>query len=213
MIYKSITYTSSDKNIATVDSNGVVTAVGPGTATVTATVEGTGVTATCTVTVPFRTFTVKWVVDGVTTEQEIKEQSPLTAPAKVPQKNGCVFKGWSSEIPDTMPAENLTFTAVFETAPIMEIEIITAPTKTAYTYKSSNLDLSGIELKVTYEDGYIETITDTSMITVSGFDNKKVGTQTVTVEYEGTTAQFDVTVSYVWWQWIIRIILLGIFWY
>ena len=208
-----VTYTSSDENVATVDSNGVVTAVGPGSATVTATVDGTGVTAKCTVNVPFRTFTVNWVVNGVVTEQEVKEQSPLTAPAEAPKKDGYVFKGWSPEIPDTMPAESLTFTAVFEKVPVAEIEIITTPTKTAYTYKSGNLDLSGIELKVTYEDGYSEAVTDTSKITASGFDSKKVGTQTVTVEYEGATAQFQVGVSYAWWQWIIRIILLGIFWY
>lgn len=210
---ETVTYTSSDENVATVDSNGVVTAVGPGTVTITATVNGTGVSAKCTVNVPFRTFTVKWVVDGVVTEQEINEQSPLTAPAEAPEKVGYIFKGWSPAIPDTMPAKNLTFTAVFEPAPVAEIEIITTPTKTAYTYKSGNIDLNGIELKVTYEDGYSETITDTSKMTVSGFDSKKVGNQTVTVEYGGATAEFQVAVSYAWWQWIIRIILLGIFWY
>lgn len=210
---ETVNYTSSDESVATVDSNGVVTAVGPGTATITATVSDTGVSAKCTVNVPFRTFTVKWVVDGVVTEQEITEQSPLTAPAEAPEKAGYIFKGWSPAIPDKMPAKNLTFTAVFEAAPVAEIEIITAPTKTAYTYKSGNIDLSGIELKITYEDGYSETVTDTSKMTVSGFDSKKVGNQTVTVEYEGATVKFQVGVSYAWWQWIIRIILLGIFWY
>ena len=210
---ETVTYTSSDENVAKVDSNGVVTAVGPGTATITATVNGTGVSAKCTVNVLFRTFTVKWVVDGVVTEQEITEQSPLTAPAGVPEKAGYIFEGWSPAIPDTMPAKNLTFTAVFEAAPVAELEIITAPAKTAYTYKSGNIDLSGIKLKVTYEDGYSETVTDTSKMTVSGFDSKKVGNQTVTVEYAGATAEFRVGVSYAWWQWIIRIILLGIFWY
>ncbi len=210
---ETVTYTSSDENVAKVDSNGVVTAVGPGMATITATVNGTCVTAKCTVNVPFRTFTVKWIVDGVATEQEITEQSPLTAPAEVPEKDGYVFKGWSPAIPDTMPAKDMEFTAVFEPAPVTEIEFITAPTKTAYTYKSGNIDLSGIELKVTYEDGYSETVTDTSKMSVSGFDSKKVGNQTVTVEYGDATAEFQVAVSYAWWQWIIRIILLGIFWY
>ncbi|MBR4050862.1 MAG: leucine-rich repeat protein [Clostridia bacterium] len=210
---ENVTYTSSDENVAKVDSNGVVTAVGPGTATIIATVDGTGVSAKCTVNVPFRKFTVKWVVEGVVTEQEITEQSPLIAPTEAPEKAGYIFKGWSPAVPDTMPAKNLTFTAVFEAAPVADIEIITTPTKTAYTYKTGNIDLSGIELKVTYEDGYSETVTDTSKMTVSGFDSKKVGNQTVTVEYAGATAEFQVGVSYAWWQWIIRIILLGIFWY
>ena len=40
-----------------------------------------------------------------------------------------------------------------------------------------------------------------------------VGDKTITVEYEGQTAQFKVTVKYVWWQQLIRIFLLGFIWY
>lgn len=96
---------------------------------------------------------------------------------------------------------------------VSSISIASLPSKTAYTYKTDSLDLSGLALTVTYSDGSTETITDTSKMKVSGFDNKKVGTQTVTVEYEDITATFDVTVSYAWWQWIIRILLLGFLWY
>ena len=76
-----------------------------------------------------------------------------------------------------------------------------------------SLNLSGLALNMTYADGTTETVTDTSKMNVTGFDNSKTGTQTVTVEYEGVTASFDVTVSYAWWQWIIRILLLGFLWY
>lgn len=93
-----------------------------------------------------------------------------------------------------------------------ELEITKTPAKTAYNYKGE-IDLSGIELKAVYADGTIETVTDTSKMTVSGFDSEKVGTQTVTVEYEGAKAEFEVTVSYAWWQWVIRILLLGFLWY
>ena len=47
-----ITWTSSDEAVATVDANGVVTAVAPGTATITATAAN-GVNATCVVTVVY----------------------------------------------------------------------------------------------------------------------------------------------------------------
>ena len=48
-----VTWSSSDPAVATVDANGLVTAVAPGTATVTAaTTDGSGLTASCTVTVP-----------------------------------------------------------------------------------------------------------------------------------------------------------------
>ena len=49
---KTVTWTSSDPSVATVDENGLVTAVGNGTATITATTnDGTNLTATCEVTV------------------------------------------------------------------------------------------------------------------------------------------------------------------
>ena len=48
---KAVTWTSSDSAVATVDQNGVVTAVAHGTATITVTTEDGNYTATCTVTV------------------------------------------------------------------------------------------------------------------------------------------------------------------
>ena len=49
---KTVTWSTSDKNVATVDQNGNVKAVGAGKATITATTaDGSGVSATCTVTV------------------------------------------------------------------------------------------------------------------------------------------------------------------
>lgn len=48
---KDVTWTTSNANVATVDQNGKVTAIGQGTATITATTVDGGKTATCTVTV------------------------------------------------------------------------------------------------------------------------------------------------------------------
>ena len=96
---------------------------------------------------------------------------------------------------------------------VSSISIASLPAKTSYIYRMDNLDLSGLALTVTYSDGTTENVTDTSKMKVTGFDNSKTGEQTVTVEYEGVTAEFDVTVSYAWWQWIIRILLLGFLWY
>lgn len=94
-----------------------------------------------------------------------------------------------------------------------DAKLISAPAKTNYTYKTDSVDLSGIAIEITYADGRKETVTDTSRMKVVGFDNTKIGTQTATVECEGQTVQFEVTVSYAWWQWIIRILLLGFLWY
>ena len=51
---RTVTWTSDNEEIATVDENGLVTAVGEGTATITATAnDGSGVSASCVVTVTF----------------------------------------------------------------------------------------------------------------------------------------------------------------
>lgn len=91
-------------------------------------------------------------------------------------------------------------------------KIKTLPAKTSYYYKES-LDITGLELEITAENGEKITVSDTSKMNVTGFDAKKTGSQKLTVEYEGTSATFNVTVSYAWWQMIIRILLLGFLWY
>ncbi len=90
--------------------------------------------------------------------------------------------------------------------------IKTLPSKTRYYYKE-NLDISGLELEITAENGEKIIVTDTSKMKVTGFDSKKIGNQKLTVEYDGTSATFNVVVSYAWWQTIIRIFLLGFLWY
>ena len=61
---KSVTWTTSDASVATVDADGVVTAVAVGKATITATAkDGTGVTGTCTVNVTPPTYDVT-LADG-----------------------------------------------------------------------------------------------------------------------------------------------------
>lgn len=49
--YDTVTWTSSDTSVATVDDDGEVTGVAAGTAVITATTERGGYTASCTVTV------------------------------------------------------------------------------------------------------------------------------------------------------------------
>lgn len=53
-----VTWASNNTAIATVDENGKITAVAPGTATITATTEDGGKTATCTVTVTAKTYQI-----------------------------------------------------------------------------------------------------------------------------------------------------------
>ncbi len=82
------TYTTSDASVATVASDGTVTAVGNGSATITATytVQGNDYTATCAVTVTtLATYTVTYMVNGSqygSTESVTEGSSPsFTAPS------------------------------------------------------------------------------------------------------------------------------------
>ncbi len=84
------------------------------------------------------------------------------------------------------------------------VKIIDTPLKTVYKY-GEKLDLTGIKLTYVADDGTTKTVTDTSVLTISGFDSTKTGTQTVTVSYEQCSDTFDVTVRMTFWQWLLRI--------
>ena len=72
------------------------------------------------------------------------------------------------------------------------IEIVTNPTKVKYIVGDS-LNTSGLKIKVTNLDGTTEEIT--KGFTCSPTKLNKVGTQTITVSYEGETITFTVTVQ------------------
>lgn len=207
-----LSFKSSDNKVVTVDTSGNVTAVGSGTATVTVTIDGTTISDACTVTVPARKFTVKWIVDGVETSETVYENAAIVKP-KTPKKDGYTFVDWSPAVPEKMPAYSMTFTAVYEKAAVTSIEIISAPDKTNYTYKTDKLDLSGIVIRAVYSNGTNEIISDVNRINAHGFTLNFIGSKDIVIEYGGCTAKLRITVSYSWWQQIIRFLLLGFIWY
>ena len=60
-------------------------------------------------------YTLTFVTDGGNTVNSISQAfgSSITAPAN-PTKQGYLFSGWNPSIPSTMPAENITITALWE---------------------------------------------------------------------------------------------------
>ena len=103
--------------------------------------------------------------------------------------------------------------AVVEPIIITGLTVKKQPNKTVYTYRNDkDLDLAGLELEAICSDGSVKAV-DPSACKFTGYSAKPVGDKTITVEYEGQTAQFKVTVKYTWWQWLIRIFLLGFIWY
>ena len=78
---------------------------------------------------------------------------------------------------------------------IVGIKVTTVPTKTEYIQNYEELDLTGGILTVTYYDGSVDTVSLTNeKVKVTGFDNTKIGTNTLTVEYEENKVTFDVEI-------------------
>ena len=57
-------------------------------------------------------YKITWIVDGNRTVTEFSYGSPIIKPED-PTKEGYTFTGWDKEITGTMPAEDLTYTALF----------------------------------------------------------------------------------------------------
>lgn len=79
---------------------------------------------------------------------------------------------------------------------ITAISIKTKPAKTEYIQNKEQLDLTGGSIEVTYSDGSKTEISmNSSDVIVSGFNNKVLGKNTITVTYKEKTAQFDIEIK------------------
>ena len=100
---------------------------------------------------------------------------------------GKIEEGWVS-------LEYVTFDGVKSPdQTVQTIEVSKAPNKLSYVHKSETLDITGGKLLVTYADNSTSLVDITEEM-VSGFDNTAVGTNVVTVTYEGKTATFEVQI-------------------
>ena len=112
---KAITWSASDDKVATVDENGLITAVAPGTATITATSGDKSASCVVTVETASYLFTLK-VEDQVYFMQTVKRGTNLVTLMEehevvIPTKVGYTFSEW--ELPETMPANDLTLNGTF----------------------------------------------------------------------------------------------------
>jgi uncharacterized repeat protein (TIGR02543 family) len=94
---KEISWTSANKDVATVDENGQITAVAPGTTTINVTTDDGNFSASCAVKV-LSTFAVNFETNGgtVINFQSIEEGSKANKPTD-PEKTGNTFGGWYTD--------------------------------------------------------------------------------------------------------------------
>ena len=93
----------------------------------------------------------------------------------------------------TYEGRQTAFDLTVEEKKAQRISMQKNPTKTTYVEKEE-LDVTDGVVRVWYSDGSTEDIPLTNEM-CSGFNNSKVGNQTITVTYEGMTTQFDVLVN------------------
>ena len=86
-----------------------------------------------------------------------------------------------------------TFEVEIVAKSLESIEVTTLPAKTEYLEGKEALDVTGGKLKLTYNNGTTEVI-DLTIDMVSGYDNTKVGPQTLTVTYKGKITTFEVEI-------------------
>ena len=77
---------------------------------------------------------------------------------------------------------------------IKEISLI-KPQKTQYIQDTDELDLSGAKIQVKYNSGITSEIElPNNNVKVTGFDNSKIGENTITLEYEGEKLSFNIQI-------------------
>lgn len=101
--FTSITWTSSDESVATVDQNGLVTGVAGGTCTITAKTSGSNKTATCNVSVTQMVTSI--VLSQTTAVLGLDEFVRLTATV-LPENAANKNVTWSSSNEDVAPVRN-----------------------------------------------------------------------------------------------------------
>lgn len=79
---------------------------------------------------------------------------------------------------------------------IVNIAVTVPPTKTTYIQNYEKLDLTGGILTIEYSDKTVDKISlDDKNVKITGFDNTKIGTNSVKVEYKNKVCAFDVKIT------------------
>ena len=209
---KTITWSSSNTSVATV-SNGVVKAVGFGTATITAK-SNNGKTASCSVTVnPIQPTGIKATPETSTlyglngtvklsanvmpsnaTNKAVTWSSRNTSVATVSSDGTVKAVGYGTAVITATTVNGLTSNCTINVKKeeVTSLTIATKPTKTNY-YVGDTLNTAGLTLKAAYNNGTTQTITGGFTCTPTALST--AGAQTVTVNYGGKTATFAVSVE------------------
>ena len=115
--------------------------------------------------------------------------------------NNVKVTGFNNTIPGknvlTVTCEGKSATFEVEILPkqLDKIELIQNPIKNKYIKGTETLDLTGGKLKIIYNDKSTEEIDiNNPNVKVTGFDNTKIGKNTITITYNNKTTKFTVEI-------------------
>ena len=155
-----------------------------------------------------KTYSVTYNANGGTgaPASQVKTYDvPLTLSSSVPSKDGYTFAGWSTN-KDADEAEYtsgdiyygnsaVVLYAVWNEIYIKSISVASLPDKTEYK-TGETFDPSGLKITAQMSDGSESAVAGGYTISVDGGKTfSSAGEKTVTVTYNGVTAQFAVTVT------------------
>ncbi len=136
-----------------------------------------------------KTYTVTWIVNGTTTKTQAAFGSAIDMPAD-PTKEGHTFTGWAPEVPDTMPAKDMTFTAQFSANTYNAVvmadgeQIAVIP----YTYGQKSVSLPDVPAKEGYTGSWPTYTLPIGGVTITAVYTKNSYTVTWVVDGQKTTA-------------------------
>ena len=173
--------------------------------------------------VEFKTgYAVIWNIDGKTVTEIYAAGDKLTPPA-VPSKSGYTFKGWDKSVPSTMPANDLTFTAVYEknvekkNVKSVSIDDISLNYKKSTTLKPTIKADDGAKYKVEYStsNAKVATVDKNGKVTAT---KRGSGTATITCTVTDSNGNVvkdtcKVSVKLSFGQILIVYVLFGWIWY
>lgn len=173
--------------------------------------------------VEFKTgYTVTWNIDGKTVTEIYAAGDKLTPPT-VPSKSGYTFKGWDKSVPSTMPANDLTFTAVYEknvekkNVKSVSIDDISLNYKKSTTLKPTIKADDGAKYKVEYStsNAKVATVDKNGKVTAT---KRGSGTATITCTVTDSNGNVvkdtcKVSVKLSFGQILIVYVLFGWIWY
>lgn len=173
--------------------------------------------------VEFKTgYTVTWNIDGKTVTEIYAAGDKLTPPT-IPAKSGYTFKGWDKSVPSTMPASDLTFTAVYEknvekkNVKSVSIDDISLNYKKSATLKPTIKADDGAKYKVEYStsNAKVATVDKNGKVTAT---KRGSGTATITCTVTDSNGNVvkdtcKVSVKLSFGQILIVYVLFGWIWY